>query len=199
MKKMISLCCLAALLTLFGSETHAQKGYEKSIEAGTAIGAGTYSNTSYGISMINGYRFNDYFYMGVGIGFAYSNALNGVSIKENGSKSEYRTGAYLIPLFADFKANFTSGKISPFFLLNAGYTFDAAQHLQDAPGVMVEPTLGVDFKFSGKKALYALVGFNLQHGEYTFTRNIGTTSSDWEVSNKSEMFKAVSIRVGFKF
>lgn len=64
---------------------------------------------------------------------------------------------------------------------------------------MVEPALGVDFKFSGKKALYALVGFNLQHDEYTFTRNIGTTTSDWEVSNKSEMFKAVSIRVGFKF
>ena len=113
------MLCLVALIT--GNTTaFAQKGYEKSIEAGASIGVGDYSNKTFGISMINGYRFNNYLFAGVGVGIGYSNALNGVNIKYG--TTEYRTDAYLIPVFANIKANLTTGKVSPFFRLNIGYT-----------------------------------------------------------------------------
>jgi hypothetical protein len=190
------MLCLVALIT--GNTTaFAQKGYEKSIEAGASIGVGDYSNKTFGISMINGYRFNNYLFAGVGVGIGYSNALNGVNIKYG--TTEYRTDAYLIPVFANIKANLTTGKVSPFFRLNIGYTFDANQYLRDAPGFMIEPAFGVDFNLDRKKAIYVLAGFNLQHSEYSFTRNVGTTTDNWDITTKSEMLKAISLRVGLKF
>lgn len=194
MRTIISMLCLIALTT---GSVFAQKGYEKSIEAGASIGVGDYSNNTFGIAMINGYRFNSYLSAGLGVGIGYSNALNGVNIK-NGT-TEYRTDAYLIPIFANIKANLTKGKISPFFRLNIGYTFDANQYLRDAPGLMVEPAFGIDFNLDSKKSIYVLAGFNLQHSKYSFTRNVGTTSDNWDITTKSEMLKAISIRLGFKF
>ena len=64
---------------------------------------------------------------------------------------------------------------------------------------MIEPAFGVDFNLDRKKAIYVLAGFNLQHSEYSFTRNVGTTTDNWDITTKSEMLKAISLRVGFKF
>jgi hypothetical protein len=195
MKKIIAMLCLVAITT---GSIFAQKGYEKSIELGASVGVGDYSNNTFGISMINGYRFSQYLFAGAGVGFGYSNALNGVSIKD-GITTEYRTDAYLIPIFANVKANLSAGKVSPFIQLNAGYTFDVNQYLKDAPGFMVEPAFGVDFKMNDKKAFYLIAGFNLQHSKYSFNRNVGTTTDDWDISIKSEMLKAISLMAGFKF
>lgn len=191
------MLCLVALITGFSSNVYAQKGYQKSIEAGASIGVGDYSNNTFGIAMINGYRFNNCLFAGVGVGIGYSNALNGVNIKHG--TTEYRTDAYLIPVFANIKANLTTSKVSPFFQLNIGYTFDVNQYLRDAPGFMIEPAFGIDFNLDSKKAIYVLAGFNLQHSEYSFTRNVGTTTDNWDITTKSEMLKAISLRVGLKF
>ena len=196
MRKFLFVLCLIALTT---GTAVAQKGYEKSIEAGASIGVGDYSNTSFGATMINGYRFNDYFFIGAGVGFGYSNALNWVDIDQYGVTKESRTDAYLIPVFANVKANFTKGKVSPFFRFNVGYTFDANQYIRDAPGFMVEPALGLDVKLDAKNTLYAAFGLKLQHAEYSYTRNVGALDDDWDITTKSEMLKAVSIRVGIKF
>lgn len=191
--------CTLCLLTLITGSAFAQKGYEKTVELGAGIGVGEYSNTSFGASMINGYRFNEYFYLGLGVGFGYSNALNGVDIDKYGYTTEYRTDAYLIPIYASIKANFTKSNISPFFRFNIGYTFDANQYIKDAPGLMIEPSIGVDFKINDKNTIYTALGFNLQHSKYSYTRNVGTTDSNWDITTKSEMLKSASIKVGFKF
>lgn len=196
MKKLI---CILFLTSVMLENINAQKGYEKSIEVGTNIGVGEYSNTSFGANMINGYRFNEYFYLGLGVGFGYSNALNGVDIDKYGYTTEYRTDAYLIPIYASIKANFTKSNISPFFRFNIGYTFDANQYIKDAPGLMIEPSIGVDFKINDKNTIYTALGFNLQHSEYSYTRNVGATNSNWDITTKSEMLKSASIKVGFKF
>lgn len=196
MRKVMFMLCLAALIT---GNAYAQRGYEKSIEANASIGVGKYSNTSFGVSMINGYRFNEYFFIGAGIGFGYSNALNGIDIDKYGFTTEYRTDAYLIPIYANLKANFTKSKIFPFFRVNIGYTFDVNQYIKDAPGLMVEPAIGVDFKINTENIIYAAFGLNLQHSKYSYTRNVGTTDSNWDITTKSEMLKSVSIKIGVKF
>ena len=195
---MRTLFIMLSLVALTTGNVYSQAGYEKSVEVGAAIGVGDYSNNTFGVNIINGYRFNDYLFTGVGIGLGYSNALNGVDIK-NGITNEYRTDAYLVPLFANVKANLTTGKTSPFFQLNLGYTFDLNQYLKDAPGFMLEPAFGVDFNIDNKKTFYILAGFNLQHCEYSYTRNVGATTDNWDIDTKSEMLKAISLRVGFKF
>ena len=191
--------CFLFLITLTLGNINAQKGYEKSIEVGTTIGAGKYSNTTFGASMINGYRFNEYFFIGAGVGIGYANALTGIDIDKQGITTEYRMDAYLIPIYANFKANFSKNNLSPFFRLNIGYTFDVNQYMKDAPGVTIEPAVGLDIKLSKKNTIYAAFGFNLQHSEYTYTRNVGATDSNWDITTKSEMLKSISIKLGIKF
>ena len=53
----------------------AQIGYEKSIELGGSIGLDKFIKSSFKIEMINGYRFNNYFSLGAGVGFCYTDAL----------------------------------------------------------------------------------------------------------------------------
>ncbi|HHX67815.1 MAG TPA: hypothetical protein GX708_07145 [Gallicola sp.] len=176
------------------------KGYEKSVEIGYAIGVGEYNNNILNLSMINGYRFNNTFYAGIGVGVGYSDALNGVDISTENVTTEYRTEAILIPIFAHIKFNLNKdNKISPFLSLNAGYTLDANQYLRDAPGFYLQPNFGVDNKLTDKTSIYGLVGLNLQHFNYSYTRNVTTTDSDWDITTKSEMLKAIEIKVGFKF
>ncbi len=174
------------------------KGYEKSIEVGYAVGIGEYNNDIINLSMINGYRINDNFYAGLGVGVGYSNAITYVDIKY-GITNETRSDAFLIPIFAHLKANLTSGDISPFFSFNIGYTIDVNSYLKDAPGLMLQPNFGVDFRVNEKTSIYGLIGLNLQHYDYTYTYNLGTTSSNWEVTQKSELFKAIDLKIGFKF
>lgn len=190
------------LITLFifvlaNIGAYAQKGYEKRIEIGTSIGVGEYTNTSFGASMINGYRFNDYFFIGAGVGVGYSNALTLIEIKD-GTTKELRNDAVLIPIYANLKANLTKSRISPFLHFNIGYTFDAMQYAKDAPGLMIEPALGIDFKFE-KTALYASFGFKLQHHEYSYMRNVGALDDNWDIETCSELSKSISIKLGIKF
>jgi opacity protein-like surface antigen len=176
------------------------KGYEKSVEIGYAVGVGKYNNDIFNFSMVNGYRFNNTLFAGIGVGVGYSNALNGVDISTFGSTTEYRTDAILIPIYANIKTNLSKdSKISPFLSLNVGYSIDANQNLKDAPGFYIKPNFGVDFKITDKTSIYGLFGFNLQHFEYSYTRNVGTTTSDWEITTKSEMFKAIDVKIGIKF
>lgn len=191
MKKLIVVLCLVLSGNIF-----AQTGYEKSIELGASIGTGTYSNSAFGISMINGYRFNQHFFSGIGIGLGYSSALNGVSIS-NGLTTEYRTDAYLIPIFVNVKAYLSTEKAAPFVQLNTGYTFDVNQYVRDAPGFMIEPSFGIDFKMNDRNSFYMLAGLNLQHSKYSYNKDVG--SINWEISTKSEMLTAISFKVGARF
>ncbi len=191
---------MLSALVLSSSVNAQNKGYEKSVGIGYAVGVGKYNNDIFNLSMINGYRFNDTFFSGIGVGVGYSNALNGVDISTLGITTEFRNEAILIPIYANIKANLSKdNKISPFLSLNVGYTIDVNQYLKDAPGIFIQPNFGVDFKITDKTSIYGLVGFNLQHFDYSYTRNVGTTSSDWEITTKSEMFKAIDLKIGFKF
>lgn len=196
MRKILLLAIFMMAVT-YGS-AFAQKGYEKSVEVGAAIGVGDYSNNAFVACMINGYRINKYVMIGVGAGIGYSNYLNGVMVEKT-TTTEYRMDAWLVPIFATAKANFSKSKTSPFGRIDVGYTFDLNQYIKDAPGFMITPSVGIDFGLDGGRSIYAMLGLNLQATEYTYTNNIGTTVSDWEVSKKSELLKAVSLKVGITF
>jgi hypothetical protein len=83
---------LKILLTLFlnvccAFSMYAQH-FESSAEFAALKGIGDISNTTFGLSMINGYRFNNYLYSGIGVGLNSSNSLYRVH-KREGNKVEH--------------------------------------------------------------------------------------------------------------
>ena len=66
---------IAAILVGFSSFAQS-KGYEKSVEANGAIGLDDCQKFTFGISMVNGYRINDYFFVGAGVGYEYLEGLH---------------------------------------------------------------------------------------------------------------------------
>ncbi|BEG98660.1 outer membrane beta-barrel protein [Bacteroides sedimenti] len=167
--KMKKTILTTLLLVCISCSLYAQKGYEKSIELGGAFGVDEFKKKSFEIDMINGYRFNDYFSLGAGLGFCYTSALI------------YKTYSYeglgeicLMPLYGRIKTNFTNSNVSPFILVDLGYTFDLGENfLRKTYDLMIEPAFGVDFKLNEKKlGFYFFVGYNLQNASYTYMREL---------------------------
>lgn len=171
----------------------AQRGYEKSIEVGGSVGIDQFTKSSFEIDMVNGYRFNDYFLVGAGVGFRYTDALYYQSYLLS-DFYESRDGKYLIPLFARLKINFTKGIISPFLLGNIGNTFDVGQNPnKNTYGLMIEPAFGIDFKLNEEKTgMYLLVGFNMQSAEFRYYSIRGD-------ENITGLANSISLRGGIKF
>jgi hypothetical protein len=190
MKKLI---LLFSTVLVIGCNLKAQSSYEKSIETGYSIGIGNIKNNTFNIAMLNGYRFNSSFYLGVGVGFGYTNNLNGIQIESYSYTKEWRDGLLLIPIYVQAKINFNNEKISPFLLANVGYTIDGRQDF----GFMFTPTFGIDFKIDNKQSIYTMVGFYVQNHKYSYDRNVSTY--DWEYSTREENLTAVDVRIGFKF
>lgn len=202
------LFLLVALIMVTVSVANAQsKGYEKSIEINGGVGLDNYSKYSFGIAMINGYRFSDHFYLGAGVGYKYINSLYYTSTNYVGDRY---TGYYesfdsrnLIQIYARAKANLSKGQISPFFQFDVGGSLDLNSNKDagTAGGVILEPAFGVDFKTKDPKtAIYVSVGYNMQGISYREwdldTDVVGTSAGD---VMKDGLAGQLTFRVGFRF
>ena len=157
-----------------------QPGYKGIIEFGYQIGTGTYGMDRLKLNIINGYQINPYFSLGFGTGLRYY----------------FDADAALIPLFADFRANFIDNKISPYLSLGLGYTFDATNSFEGV-GFLLNPTVGFSFKVSDNSALNVGLGYEMQKMKFleiTEINNWGYTFS--EITENSG---AISINVGISF
>ncbi len=176
-------------------------GYEKAIEINGGVGLNKFSKYSFGIEMINGYRFNDYFSIGFGAGFRYTNALYYHSYQySNHQSSTYDSydGKYLIPLHVRAKANLSPAKVSPFLMLDGGYTFDVGQNPnKNTEGLFFEPAFGVDIKLDDKTTMCFGVGVNFQNAHYKYY-SIGGYSGSYDLE-ETGLASTLNIRIGFKF
>lgn len=190
------------ILFLFINSTFTQSvsSYEKSINTGYSVGIGDLKNNISMVSMVNGYRFNNAFFVGIGVGIGHSNTIvkiDNMRLFSVPISIITRDDAILIPVYANIKANLTKDtKITPFLSLNTGYTFDILS--SKSPGFMIQPNFGIDFSISEKHSIYFWVGLNLQKFHY----------NNWDDDNfyslylpttKSEMFSSIDFRIGFKF
>ncbi|MDD3911639.1 MAG: outer membrane beta-barrel protein [Bacteroidales bacterium] len=179
---------------VFSSIFAQNKGYEKTIEIGGNFGLDNMTNYSFNISMINGYRFNDNLFTGIGVGYRYTDALyceSDITGKDNDGKD-------LIPVFFRIKVNLTKGKVSPFFVGDAGYSIDLGDNpYRTVEGFMCDPAFGIDFKLNDKKtALYFMTGVNIQKSKYYYFR----VNSDIPMEEiiKSNGY-AIEFRLGIRF
>jgi len=124
-------------------------GYTNITEMNFGLGLGQYSSDySFGIQTINGYLFNPYFSMGIGIGV-----------------DRYKNVTF-VPLFADLRVNFLQTNVTPF--LSGGIGYSLGTDKVNKGGLLVNPALGVKFFVSSKAALNFSIGYRLQENSFTY-------------------------------
>ncbi len=102
-------------------QTIGQRGYFGIVEAGVGIGTGWLRATSWpSFSVINGYQFNDYLLVGLGVGLRLSN---------------FDEIDNMIPIFAHGRVNFSTRKVTPFVAQEIGYAINGGLHLETALGI----------------------------------------------------------------
>ena len=155
-------------------------GYKGIIDVGYSFGIGTYKMNRFDFNFINGYQVNPYFSLGIGVGLRYY----------------FDTEAALIPIFADFRANFIDNPISPYLSLGIGYSFDATNSFESV-GLLLDPTVGVSFKISDKSAFIVGLGYEMQRMKFLdfYLDNWTHIYEHYSTSNSG----AVSIVVGISF
>ncbi|MBQ7856742.1 MAG: hypothetical protein IJ348_06485 [Alistipes sp.] len=136
-----------------GGKFMKNKGYEGSVFGFFGADALDYGQPTYGVNIINGYRFNPYFYIGLGVG--YRRFLN--------------SPAHSIPLYLNLKANFIKDRrVSPFVSVNAGVNLLRNKFYLDEFSVYIdeldtehhiECMLGVDIYLAKRCSLLVAASF----------------------------------------
>lgn len=192
------LFILFALLFASSVMVFAQpKGYEKSIEVNAGVPLDEMSKFSFGLSMINGYRINEHFFIGALIGYEYFNALYMSSYEPNEDSYKSYDPKNLLKIGARIKANLSKGKISPFLSFDFGGGIQVARtNHYPATGLYLEPAFGVDFKLQEKQAIYVMLGYHAQNNRYG---DFNLSSSNPGSSENKALAALFDIRIGFKF
>ena len=97
----------------------------------------------YGLTTSQGYQINPYIYVGAGFGVHIYTMDN------------FETSLAL-PIFTNFRANFTKTKVSPFFDAKIGYS------IVDLKGWFLSPSIGVRVGLNDNLGLNIKVGYSAQ-------------------------------------
>jgi hypothetical protein len=137
----------------------------------------------FGIQTVNGYLFNPYFSLGLGIGMQAYNEL------------------FLVPLFLDLRANFIEGKVTPFVAAEIGNSFTRHQffgvttNYQDEGGFMGSVAGGVKFFPAPRMALNFSIGFSYQELNVENSYSLYNYNPDYSDRTLNQF----TIRGGFTF
>lgn len=153
------------------STTDSVRGFEQHVTANCDImftGFGLVVGGTY----TAGYRFNNYIFLGGGIGcswFAYS--------WSGGYHYEYESyGGAVIPIYAKFRSYFTKTKVKPFFDVTFGmdlmlqtycsYYTDGREVREGGgiyPSINFNPAFGVSYQINKKLEMFLSTGYRLPH------------------------------------
>ena len=128
--------------------TGIKKGYYGVFEFGTGFCFG-YDTKSMdrNINFISGYRVNPWFAAGAGFGLRY-----------------YPEAGFMMPFFADLRANLLNKRKSPYLSLDIGYAFNPNDVM--IGGFMMAPTIGVSVKAKNRIALNIGLCYEMQRSVY---------------------------------
>ena len=132
-----------------------------------------------GFRSVNGYKFNEHFSLGAGIGI------------------EKYKGSILMPITFDARATILKGKVSPVFTANFGY----AVGLADVKGgLVINPQIGIKTNISKNVAYLFNVGYKWQARDITIVYYDGYTSNPtMHVITKGVNYEFITISTGFAF
>ena len=151
-----------------------------------------------GLQTVCGYKINKNLSIGGGIGYEHFNAL--------ATYEDFKADFSLLPVFADLRYTFLTGKISPVIAVNAGYkiilnkpftqtrhdtvysnilTVSARNDYSDSNyyhrgGPFITTELGIKFSVSRRVAIYLAADYSLWSvsGDYNLSDNFDLLGSD---------------------
>lgn len=145
---------------------HTLTGYKGFVDLGL-----TSHDKSLQLDTSHGYQFNNYVYLGAGLGIH-----NYYDFKDN---------LFVVPLFLNFRVNFVNERVTPFLDLKLGYGSG------DLEGSYTALGLGLRIGVGGKKAVNLQLGINSQATDYEYY--------DYDSYIVYELMGGFSFRVGFEF
>lgn len=146
------------------------RGYNNSVEVSASVLPKSIYNVS--ASMVFGYNFNKYIFLGGGLGIAYLHEEHHYSY--NGTTDiEHNIG---IPVFVRAKFNFTKKRVSPYFGIDIGGAMfweaknnnDDDYYYEPDGYFLFRPHIGLDINVSEKIKPYIMVGGSTYGGAFFF-------------------------------
>lgn len=151
MKKSLLFVLLALASFSLSAQTLKGNSYKGFLDFSLSPGNdGVYfkvNTMGYGLMSSHGYQINPYVYVGAGLG---------VNIY---TMDNFETGVAL-PIFANFRVNFTKTKVSPFLDAKIGYS------VVDLKGLYLSPSFGVRIGLKDNLGLNIMVGYSAQKFSY---------------------------------
>jgi hypothetical protein len=182
----------------FGLRLYKEKGYLFEFDFGilsgresirNSFGFNTYQGavTSFSFAVVNGYRFNRFAGVGLGVG------IDG-----------YQEGV-ITPLFVRGTGYLLKARISPVYVLDAGYGFYSpvlngrtdnrnGMTFHYRGGFMGNAAGGVQVFLGRDVALYMMAGYRMQDYRYEINSERTESSLDQRI-----LFRRMSLRMGFSF
>ena len=178
-------------------------GFGSIVNFSSSIGFGGAPSSLIGASYIAGYRFNDYIYMGGGVGVG----LNAMPSSGNRYLDYTYSANYLnlnkfsVPLFLYMQANFSHRRCSPYFAIAGGGRFSGKQNLRldlcdvkyRTLGAFVNPQIGVNFRANSNTDLLFAVGFQC------YNTPICVSYTGYSATFKSAFACGVNVHLGVAF
>jgi len=136
------------------------------------------------IENINGYRFNDYFAMGLGVGMTYQPFT-------------------IVPVFADFRVTLLKGDLSPVVAFKGGYAFAnnskniwnyGSDNTKNTGGAMINPEIGFKVPMTERADFILTFGYWYQHLESEIKGSYLN-----QVRNRNINLNRLSFTIGFLF
>jgi hypothetical protein len=122
--------------------------YQGTIEVGYGIGLGAYGKSNIKLNIINSIR-KSYYSMGIGVGLRlYSDSDIILPFFSDILEPDFK-----IPVFFDFRRNFSNKIISPYLALGIGCIIDFSVYEKPFTGLFLNPSCGISWKISNRTAL----------------------------------------------
>lgn len=152
------------------------RGYKGFIDFGYVINASDYDAGRVEFTTSHGYQFNNYFFIGGGMGLNYFHDLEAASV----------------PVFANFRANFSNKRITPYGDIKLGGALG-----DDVCGFYCSISLGVRFKLEKRRAINISLGYvdqGITDFEYYYYDN---HNNYWGYDDVD--LHGISLKLGFEF
>ena len=155
------------------------------IELGYGFGMGDYGISNYRLNLIGGFHLGKFMTLGPGTGYRkllYNNADHTDKFLVSSSSR--------IPLFVDFRATFSSRRVSPYLAADFGGLFGTGTGSKTA-GVFFSPSGGIWFNLSNNFAVFLGLAYEMQQLEFSDTTPF--------TNNYRKYSNSLSINIGISF
>lgn len=180
------------------------KGY---LEAGYSFGVGDYKANQLDITTTHGITFGNMFFVGAGTGvnILFTNNFDpnwSQSPRQSNNYGSYNTTAVMLPVFADFRLNFSSGDVTPFidckigstFLVSSGNVYINDGWLDNNTSLYFSPSIGVRIATGRNSAINLGATYNLISQKYYYW-----DYWDGPVSNNGISLNSFGVRFGIEW